>query len=663
MPKHAQLTAGWITSVTAAVTLVAALPSGADAQLLGQSIAQVRLVELDLAGISDREYVGLIEIIADDVPVNAWPTVRIEEGDGLERIVDRAYDLYAGDRTPTELSRPYPESAQLLVDRIEVANGIDRSAIVAGGELRIPPVPVRPRTQPYDDATGLLYAPARVEALVYGRLSSVAVPSGIGADSISDVAWTRAAPNAVRWGMNGLRDAEVVTLVASETAAREIVELAIGDPRVLPIERLTVDLIQEQRCGSEDSSLALSDSPYLQRALDLVDAARADLTQRAIGRELVVIDTGFVSGHGAKVLRAAKWLLSELGAAQLHPYVLPYEISPRLVRDDPSRPDRNAYEPLRRDVAAYYNMYRISDDQFKDAATWLTYSSQAERDLQLQLPPILLQAAIWSQLRQGRWLNLSWRALAPSGALPLNWQDLVDDAFVVVASGNEAAAIRSDITPQNAASTSRRFVNVTHGSPDGDIYGSWTSRSGARVDLIGPGCFAALDARMTGSSFASAVVAASAWLKHLLDDTPASKIREQLIQSSSLLPTAADTTRSRGVFDPARLIADVGAHYRRRDDVIVPLSGAVQLSAPGCASDLTTPADTRRGSRDVIVYEDEGSHFLVKRTTDIANPDVVVTRPCQLTTLSVIGDSADGREVLRVSSPAEFVESVAHLSY
>lgn len=655
--------AGWSISVTATV-MVVMLPSDAGSQLLGQSVEQVRLVELNLAGLSDREYASLIDIIVDDVPVSAWPTVRIEEGDGLERIVDRSYDLYSFDRSATEFSRPYPESARILVDRIAVANGIGRSSIVAGQELRIPPVPVRPRTQPYDDARDLLYAPARVQAMVYGR-----VPPGVASfepdeGPTADVDWTRAAPDTVRWGVNGLRDAENITLVASETAASAILEDGFGDARLLPIERLTVDLIQERRCGSEQSSLMVSGSPYLQRALDRVAAAGPNLTKRATDRELVVIDSGFVSGHGARVLRAAKWVLSELGVSELHPYVLPYELSPQMVGDDRSGPNSNAYEALRKDIGMYYDTYAISNDQLKDAATWLTFSEQAESDLQLELPPIVLQAVIWSQLQQGRWLNLSWRALGPNGALPRNWQDLVDNAFVVVAAGNEAAAIRSDVTPQNAASNSRRFTNVTHGSPDGSVYGSWTNTSGTRVDVIGPGCFADLDAGMTGSSFASAVVAASAWLKHLLDDTAANDIREHLIRSSSLLSTTVRTTRSRGVFDPARLIADVGPHYRRRDTgVIEPLAGRVELSAPTCASESTSATDPRRGSRDVIVYEDESAYFLVMRTTHADDPDVVITRPCPLTTLTVIGTDAGEHEILRISSPREFAESIAHLSF
>ena len=102
---------------------------------------EYRLVRMDLANLSDEDLAKLIASIADAVPFDQWPTVRIEEGDGVERIVDRSYDIYSADRHPTQYSKPYPESAQFLRALIEERNSTTSSEIQPGQELRVPPIP------------------------------------------------------------------------------------------------------------------------------------------------------------------------------------------------------------------------------------------------------------------------------------------------------------------------------------------------------------------------------------------------------------------------------------------------------------------------------------------------------------------------------------------
>ena len=658
MSTHLQLIARGL------VGLAVAQASHAGAQPPPQSVGQIRLVEVDFASLSDREYASLIDIIADSVPVRDWPTILIEAGDGLERIVDRAYDLYSVDHRRTEFSAPHPESAHLLVDRISTANAVAPSGLVAGQELRIPPVPPRPKTLLYDSPTRLLFAPGRSEALAHDALSS----AGDASRSVPDTyytawTWTPAAPETAAWEARGFRNTALTTFVVDEDAADRIVA-AIPTARLLPIDRMAVELIQQRSCGSEQSSRLLTHSPYLRKARQRLANARAELARRAAGRELVLIDSRFTSGHGADVLRAAEWLLTELGVPELHPYVWPYEISPLAAEDGQTRLFEGANIDMQTQHKAYYDAHRgdISGDAFKDGVVWLAFADEHQVDLTIAVPPTVLQSAIWSQLAKGRWLNLSWRAWG-GRALPEDWPQHVENTFVVVAAGNESNRLQPDVTPQDAASRSRHFTNVTHGSADGHVYG--TSTGPSRVDLAAPGCFAALSPGMEGSSFASPVVAASAWLKHLLDGTPASAIREQLIRSSSLLPTQDETTRSQGFFDPARLIAGVGPHYRARGtDTITSLRGQIELSARECTRDFTvTTDDPRRGSRDVIVYEHEGTYLLVMRTTNVRDPDVTVTEPCSVTELMLTATDASGAELLRISSPREFAESIVHLTF
>lgn len=628
-------------------------------------LGEVQLVELDLAGLSDSEYARLVEIITSEVPVRDWPTVRIEEGDGLERIVDKSYDLYSEDHAETEFSRTYPQTVRLLIDLISTANEVPSSDIGVGAVLRIPPVPVRPKTRIPRSPGIFIYAPARSEAMLYRRHPTTDASRALELETGRPVTatWTRAAPDVFEWDAREFRDTGRPTIALSSPAIDLVLNEGLGNPKRLPTNTITVDLIQSNRCVGDQSTRVVRDSPYYEAARGRLTESRVALRERAAGQELVVIDSGFTSGHGAKVHRAAKWLLTALGVQDLHEYVLPYEFDPPAGADR-RRIYEEANEDMSLQVEEYHREHYLQDSVFRDAALWLQFPIAAEDDLQIHLPPTVLQAIIRSQLVKGRWLNFSWQTEAPAGVLPYYWRDTIKDSFISVAAGNDSAEIPFDVTPQDLASNSRHFTNVTYGSPEGDVYGSWANPSGTRVDLVAPGCLSQIEAGMEGSSIASAVVAASAWLKHLLDETPASEIREHLIRSSSLLPRTERPTRSQGFFDPARLIADVGPHYvQRNTGAVVRLPGQIELSAPPCVRDDTGPDDPRRGSRDVIVYPDQGAYLLVKRTTFASSPDVWIPKPCPIDKLALSATDASGAVILKISSPDEFAASIAHLSY
>jgi hypothetical protein len=92
-------------------------------------------------------------------------------------------------------------------------------------------------------------------------------------------------------------------------------------------------------------------------------------------------------------------------------------------------------------------------------------------------------------------------------------------SFAVAGVGNDAKPITSGWTPQHATAMRSNFVTVTYGSDEGELRAEFGPQSelGPRMVLLAPGCGVPGIAE-SGSSLASPFVAASSWLRLLLDE-------------------------------------------------------------------------------------------------------------------------------------------------
>jgi REP element-mobilizing transposase RayT len=254
------------------------------------------------------------------------------------------------------------------------------------------------------------------------------------------------------------------------------------------------------------------------------------------------------------------------------------------------------------------------------------------------------------------------RAINPQ---PLRLRDTLisKQSFVVVAAGNEAAEVRADLFPQSAASIFPEFINVSHGAADGALFGSSTGRAGGgKVDVLAPGCgiaFERLRATDSGSSYAAPIVAAAAWIKSLLDSTPAAEMRAHLMQASLLVPPRTSPfVISGGVFDPARLLSGVGAHYLDpMRTTLHPLEDVV-VDAGACGTFRSS-----RGappSQDLIAYQRGGKNFILRRHRTSDFPGVRLEDECAVSSLTV---TALGTPGLQIPSFSEFVGRVGHLTF
>jgi hypothetical protein len=262
-------------------------------------------------------------------------------------------------------------------------------------------------------------------------------------------------------------------------------------------------------------------------------------------------------------------------------------------------------------------------------------------------------------------MSWSWRIVSPGGVLPGRFATSLQasGAFITVAAGNEAAAIRADLMPQGASSIFREISNVTYGLPNGELLGSREDRTaGGRVDLLAAGCgfpTPLVSAGVRGSSLASPLVITAAWLKHWLDGTAASQMRQTLAMASLLLPKAAGHTGSAGVFDPARLLLKPFAHYLNASrTAVVPITGDATLTT-NCG--VFTLDQSKPGTQDFVVYHDGTTHRLLRRQALATFPFISTFDPCPITSLSFSAMTPSGS--VAVASASAFAEQIGHLTF
>jgi hypothetical protein len=280
------------------------------------------------------------------------------------------------------------------------------------------------------------------------------------------------------------------------------------------------------------------------------------------------------------------------------------------------------------------------------------------------VPEPLLQAAISKQLHEVAWLNLSWQVSgSASEVLPVDLPTLLGNRMIIVAAGNDSNALPPERKPQAAAATRLQFANVTNGSEAGEPYGTTTNPNGGRVDVMAPGCgyvFENLTRDDSGSSFAAPIVAASSWIKHLLDNVSASEMRPLLSRASTLVPPRQAGVLAGGVFDPARLIVGPGPHYVDRLNGSVVRLTDVQVVTDSCGT-FAARNGNPPGSQQLIVYSEGQTWYVVRRWEESRLPFVHVEDKCAVRTLVASG-KANG-EAWTISTPEQFAKTITYLAF
>ncbi len=601
--------------------LGALLGAAADAPARQAVAAQVGSLPTDLAllrynprELDDRQFAALAKSIAESSDSETWPRVVVQNNEGVLSVVDRVYDFYLGTRSG-DTSEAAPLTVQQLSDSIREANGLASDALPVGKELKVPPMIGRPQTAaPRPTAPVVMaWTPDAKAALYSDEGWRVRGGPGVGGIQRANVI------EPVRWDVEaferlGLRRSTDITVAVEASQARTLVEQGVGT--IPPQNRVQVEFFQDRQCEA-----SFPDSPYKTMARSQVARSLDRMKVSAAKVPLVLVDHDFRDGHGAQVRAVVERVLGEFGAADLTTFVRNFELD-RTAPAEPGAPHPIVGAMRRYD--AYLSRLSVADgDERADAADWflqLTDDPPSRGPNIVPIAPYVLKAALAASMQDGAWLNLSWRGDREDPVLPFAFENLVTghNVFAAVAAGNE----RQDVlvrSPQNASSLRFHFVNVTNGTADGDVCGSRTGTQGVRVHVMAEG--RSTDANggaVFGSSFATPVVAAAAWLRHLIDQTAADRMRARLVAASTYLPgSSVRTVDAKGVFDPARLLADTGAHYLAAD------TGA-PVSVKAMSADLghcgLFQNDQDSPSRDLVVYRAGAGHEVNVRVVSTGVP-------------------------------------------
>lgn len=612
-----------------------------------QTQARKVIVEYRDADLNDSQLAELVKVIASEVPIESWPEaiVRRDELD-IGRLLDRYYDV---DSRPT-IDNALSATSRELVELIERANKVDANKLFVGQKLRMPPVPVLSLLAAPTDTSVRLYDPSSQKYAVVEGSGEVRAAFKRGPDQSAAV-------------IKDARRSEVTAIaLSSESAARlkETVRAAAPDTLriIVPPHHVRVALLQANDCPSMDE--ALRRSPYLEYAKAQIRAKRDRILERGKTRNLTLIDFDFDSGHGSLVHSAAVWLLDRFELLDLESSLRKFDLNPsshvKTAREIPVV----LLQPTG-DYWAWGKPFGAQETSFKDAAAWLLTERPTVNQQGYTVPPFLLQSAVWDALAKREWVNLSWQVDAAGGALPVELKTLLtnSEAFVTVAAGNEKE-VRGDLMPQSAAANMPQFANITYGVADGRILGSWMGEGG-RVDAVANACgfpYRKLTTGTTGSSFASPIVGVAAWLKHLLDETSATQMRRRLMHASLLLHEFRGRVVGSGMFDPARLLANVGPHYLNPERTTL-----TEITVKSLVTDCGTfTPDLERPQDFMLTTDDNGRYRLVRR---YEAPGETMPRidVCDVSrTLVLNATTADGTAV-PVKSPEDFEKVIGLLTF
>jgi hypothetical protein len=534
--------------------------------------------------LSDAERAKLFTLVADSVPPQQWRTITLAERTDLRTLVDRFFDYYPSGQYSA------PLTVDAVVEIIRRYNDVSGISVPAGTTVRVPPLPMRAKGRFDFEREFRVYnadvqgysAKQNAEVVALPTNRELAVPSSPGANPFRDATSTGIVIQLTEANINRLTPktlpAGVIALSAVPAPGADpgSTDLVIG---VVPME-----LLPTTPAACANPFATLEASPFRARQRARVESATTPdddrLLRVAADTPLIVLDVGFVSHHGFKVRRVAEQVLQRLGAPRLAERIVAVEMYPV---------DAQAKQELAGTLNEYVaSQPTLAEDsaEFKhrvEAAHRWIESSAGTVSLtgpRLDIPEVLLRALFFKHVTRGAVLNMSFRMQAPATAALLN--EFAQDAlsFSIAGVGNTVEPATPGWTPQDASMALPNFVTVTYGTEEGTVKAQFPEGStGARVRLLAPGCgFEGIADE--GSSLATPYVAATTWLRVLLDRlesgaSPAGEVlARELVSATRPIHTLERPVESGGMFDPAMLIAFPRTRHflLRRDGTEVELS-------------------------------------------------------------------------------------------
>jgi hypothetical protein len=532
--------------------------------------------------IGDGAQAKIAEFIAAVVPPGEWPTIRRKTGETLSALVDRVYDYYPNG----EFAKPRTASA--LAKAIVELN----DSVAAGVDLKVPPMPVRgngrfgygPRLRVFDTRSAgyaMNQEPetfaAATDAAADGQQAKVvtelADQRGATATALTVSAAHVRSASVARGRLPGLPEG-VAVLSARVNDAGETEDVGFSEIEFLTggdeAPRNSAPTVASCDAGSK----WLDASSYRQLAtVRLSDEVKLSLSAKATASPLVLFDFDFTgAGHGNKVRSVVDFALQSLGLS----------LSNGIRTVDFLVHSKGEKEALEDTLTDFLASLKPSDPrrQYEQAARqWIAAESEQVIFGAYRIHDLVLQALFWQHLRGPSVVNLSFRLRSPAmRVLAPEFMSAQPSAFATIAAGNESGRLEPIWVPQDTPQNLANAINVTHGLLDGTILGTRSADGHpfrGVVSLLAPGCgFAAGQVVPTdsGSSLAAPYAAVAVWLKHLLDGETGPALRRSLLRAVVPVPGQSDGIESGGIFDPARLLADVGPHLRLRDGAIVPIA-------------------------------------------------------------------------------------------
>jgi hypothetical protein len=560
--------------------------------------APVYLV-FDEQHIPDGDRAELLLAIAHITPKSAWRSVRVPgplTRVAVEQIIWKYVGLYRA---------KYPQTMKALVDLVWDSN-IEQHSSHGPSTVLIPPVPVVGNLV-YNYAPKMrTFEPLRQAYSLSSHLSTL--KSGAPPDP------RPVFQNDPRRGSNLTAievpsSAELLKEIFKSPALRSILKGSVLATTRNGFAKAEVAAAKPTACNGPVDWLPTSPyRPLWENARPRnTDAAYNSLLAKAKAHPLYVVDWDTDTGHGAKVIGAAGYILHSLGMDALVPSILPYELDPS--KNGPTL--KALVEAFRNErVVAGFNA-AILALYTSNTIDWIDNPPKPDPNdpSNFVVPEFLLQSLLWKffgDLSQQYWVNMSFWINNTS-------LDVTSPSFLIgsrsigfLAAGNDPTELDLNTVPQSGASDYPDLINVTYGSGDGNVFGAYGGLS-TKVTVVAPGCgmqFGQISASDYGSSFASPYVAAATWLKSLLTDSfiDQDSVRQRLILASRPQPNQTRSIESGGNFDPALLLTTPGPHYVTPQGSIVPLTsvnliigfddGSQQAIAFRSSTGVTAPTRT-----------------------------------------------------------------------
>jgi len=429
-----------------------------------------------------------------------------------------------------------------------------------------------------------------------------------------------------------------------------------------------IEFLGAPTCSIDDRWLTTSahyPSAVARIAATLSGGAATVVTARARRSRLIIVDFDFTgAGHGNKVQSVILAQLQALGAEALTQYVDPVDL---LLRNTA---EKAAALKLLDDYAASGEFGSNHPNPYlAEAKRWIREDSDAAAWTGGEVNDLYLQAVLWRHLRDGAFVNISFRLLSPAlRMLQPTFMQKQDGAFLVVAAGNDARPLDPVWVPQDAATAFANTINVTHGLPDGHIMGTrgGGEQTNSLVSLAAPGCGFVTNlvtAVESGSSLAAPYVVVAAWLKSLIEGgINGAAMRRELLNAAMPIPAQESGIESGGMFDAARLLAAPRLHLRTKAGAVRPLTNAsltVECQGVG-VPDRRTLTQRPNLRQSVVIYRRQTTFVLWHRSVALDRfPRADLDSSCVVLALSFSAD--DG--AVKYADAETFLTEVAEYAF